>query len=233
MRTEEITPAIMCCNEEYWIYYCLRDLVKIFGTAVVLDTGSVDNTVPIIKEYFPQVHLLEHAYHGNPTMVGNGRNVLREIVETPWMFLVDADEIWIENKLRRILEFEINPGVEVVMVAGWNVEDCEGKLQLRTNDLANRDGLFSRDIKWTALHYPFEGYGLEEYIEKGKGQYLPANEIYAWHMRHTLRSSKNWETFFRKDKINFYPYSGPFEDLPDNWIGEVNPKIINPYLSVI
>lgn len=227
-----ICPCIMCKNEDYWIYYTLRDLVKVFGSALVLDTGSTDKTKDIIKTYYPQVKLIEEDYGNDDKKIGNGRNVLREECPTEWMFLVDADEVWREDKLQVIINTNIQPQVEVVMVAGWNVQDVDGQLMLRTNDLANRDGLFSKNIKWNRLDYPFEGYGLvENYISQGKGQYIPAPTCYAWHVRHTQRSSKNWDAFFRKNKMGFYPYSGPFEPMPKDWIGEINPDIFNPYLS--
>lgn len=236
LSVDNITPILMVKNEDYWIGYVLRDLLKVFPKVIMLDTGSTDNTLPIASELADtssnsELIIIEHHYGNDAAKIGNGRNIMREICPTHWMFLVDGDEIWREDKLLNILTHSVEDNVEVIMVAGWNVQDVDGKLQLRTNDLANRDGLFAPNIRWNALHYPFEGYGLvENYIKKGKGMYLPARECYAWHMRHTLRSSRNWETFFRKDKINFYPYSGPFEDLPEDWLGDVNPIWQNPYL---
>lgn len=239
MDVKSITPGIMCKNEENWIHFCLRDLLKVFDKVILLDTGSTDRTIEYALETAKQtegkLQLIQHNYGSDAVKIGNGRNVLRETCETEWLFLVDSDELWQEDKLKRMLEFEIEPGVDVVMVAGWNVEDIDGKLKLRTHDLANRDGLFSRNIKWSSLHYPFEGYRLvEDYIEKGKAQYLPATEVFAWHMRHTIRSSKNWDTYFRKDKLGFYLYGGipsqTYEDLPDGWIGEIDCRFFNPYL---
>lgn len=233
MNINDLTPCCMMKNEEFWVYYSLRDILKVFGRAIILDTGSTDSTLDIIKEVSVgyDVKLIEENYGTDAVKIGNGRNVLREECPTHFLFLWDADELWCEDKLRKMLTYDINEGVDVVMVAGWNVQDVDNKLKLRTNDLANRDGLFSPNIRWNALSYPFEGYGLvENYISKGKGQYLPSKEVFAWHCRHTLRSSKNWETFFRKDKIGFYPYNGPFEDLPENWLGEINCKYPNPYL---
>lgn len=227
-----ICPIIMCKNEEFWIYYVLRDVVKVFGGAIVLDTGSTDDTKDIIKKYYPQVELVEENYGDDAKKIGNGRNVMIEMCPTEWMFLIDADEIWRTDKLQAIINLEIKPNVEVVMVGSWNIEDVNGKLMLRSNDLANRDGLFSKNVRWSALDYPFEGYGLvENYIEKGKGQYIPAPDCYAWHMRHTKRSRKNYDAYFRKNKIGFYPYKGgAYEDLPAGWIGDIHPDIFNSYL---
>lgn len=239
LSVDNITPCVMAKNEEYWIYYCLRDLLKVFPQVILLDTGSIDATVEIAK-YVNEAStgnliLMQDDYQNDPIKIGDGRNVMREACPTHWMFLVDADEIWREDKLRNILCYDAEDRVEVIMVAGWNVQDIDGQLQLRTHDLANRDGLFAPTIRWKALEYPFEGYGLvENYLSKNKGMYLPALECYAWHMRHTLRSSANWDTYFRKDKLGYYPYGSKegqtFEDMPEGWIGDVDCHYPNPYL---
>lgn len=236
LSVDNLCPTLMCRNEEFWCGYVLRDLLKVFPKVLVLDTGSTDRTVEIIKTVaadYPgsELMLIEEHYGNDAAKIGNGRNIMREACPTHWQFLIDMDEIWREDKLHNVLKHEIADEVEVVMLAGWNVQDVDGKLKLRTNDLANRDGLMGPNIRWNALSYPFEGYGLvENYISQGKGAYLPARECFAWHMRHTLRSSKNWETFFRKDKINFYPYAGPFEDMPEGWLGPIDTRFANPYL---
>lgn len=244
LSVDTVTPCLMIKNEEYWIHYVVRDLFKVFPTVLILDTGSTDRTMDIIKrtarDYSPTpgfggLILIEDNYNNDPVRIGNGRNVMREACPTYWMFLIDGDEIWREEKLRNIFMYHTKEETEVIMVAGWNVEDVNGKLQLRTNDLANRDGLMSPNIHWQAKDYPFEGYGLvENYISKGKGMYLPAHECYAWHMRHTLRSSANWDAYFRKSKLGFYPYGHEegqtFEDLPEGWLGEIDCQYPNPYL---
>lgn len=235
LTIENITPCIQCKNEEYWIHYVLRDPLKVFGKAIILDTGSTDLTKDIIwqtvEEVGGRVVLIQENYGNNANKIGNGRNVLRAECSTPYMFLIDGDEIYTEAVLHKMLTFEVSDKAEVIMLGSWNVEEVEGQLKLRTNDLANKDSLFTPTVRWTALDYPFEGYGLgAEYVDQGKAVYLPAPEVYSWHMRHTRRSSKNWEAYFRKDKMNYYPYKGPWEELPQDWLGQVNPLFPNPYL---
>ena len=50
MKREDITPCLMIKNEDYWIKYVLRDILKVFGRAIVLDTGSTDSTKEKIRE---------------------------------------------------------------------------------------------------------------------------------------------------------------------------------------
>lgn len=226
----DITPGIMCVNEDYWIYYTLRDLYKVFPQVIVLDTGSDDSTKHIIKTEYPKVTLIEESYGHDANLIGNGRNVLRGLCKTHWLFIVDGDEIWRKDNLLKIFEHEVRDDTGVVMLGLANVEDREGKLFLREHDYSNRDGLFCPEIRWTRTDYPFESYGLSGTFSMDRVHYLNAHEIYAYHVRHTQRSSRNNAAFFRTNKYNYFPYSGSYVDLPKDWIGKVNPKYPNPYL---
>lgn len=230
LTPEIITPAVQVANEDHWIFYTLRDISEIFPNIIVLDTGSDDATKHIIKTYYPQVHLIEECYGHDPDKIGNGRNVMRKVCQTHFMFIVDSDEIWFKKNLLKIFEHEVKSDVGVVMLGLANVEDVDGKLMLRSNDYSNRDALFAPDIKWDRVGYPFEGYGLGDYFPMDRVHYINAHEVFAYHMRHSIRSSRDEAVYFRKHKYNYYPYNGPWEELPEDWIGTINPDIINPYL---
>lgn len=146
------------------------------------------------------------------------------------MFIIDSDEIWFKKNLLKIFEHEVKQDVGVVMLGLANVEDIDGKLMLRSSDYSNRDALFAPDIKWDRTSYPFEGYGLGDYFPMDRVHYINAHEVFAYHMRHSIRSSRDEAVYFRKHKYNYYPYNGPWEELPEDWIGTINPDIINPYL---
>ena len=226
----------MCKNEDFWIHYVIRDLLKVFPMTIILDTGSTDKTKEIIKRTeekigIGKIQLIEENYGNDGDRIGNGRNIMRQVCPTHWMFLIDGDEIWLEDRLRRLLEFEIEPNKEIVMVGWWKIDDVNGQLKLRTNDMANRDGLIGPNVKWTRLDYPFEGYRLvEDYVEKGLVQYIPAHEVYGWHLRDTQRSSDNDNVYFRQEKAGYYPYNGPFEDPPEGWLGEIDEEFCNRYI---
>lgn len=230
LTPESITPCIQVCNEDYWIFYTLKDLYEIFPQIIVLDTGSDDSTKSIIKDYYPKIQLIEECYGHDNHKIGNGRNVLRDSCQTHWMMIVDSDELWPKRNLLKIFDQEVGDTIGVIMLGLANVEDIDGKLMLRSNDYSNRDALFSPDIKWTRTDYPFESYGLAGGFPWERVHYLNAHEYYAYHLRHTVRSSRNGAVYFRQEKYNYFPYQGPWEELPIDWLGEINFDLPNPYL---
>lgn len=231
LEAKDITPGIMCVNEDAWIWYTLRDLYAIFPEVIVLDTGSDDLTKEIIKTEYPKVILIEECYGHDANKIGNGRNVLREACKTHWLAIVDGDEVWRTNNLLKIFEHEVKDDTGVVMLGLANVEDIgDRKLRLRTHDYSNRDGLFAPDIRWTRTDYPFESYGLSGSFSMDRVHYLNAHEHYAYHMRHTVRSTKNENAFYRTEKYTYFPYSAEYSELPEGWIGEINHRWPNFYL---
>jgi glycosyltransferase involved in cell wall biosynthesis len=232
LSVDNITPVTMVVNEEYWIYNTLYWPLKIFPKVIMLDTGSTDNTIKIASRVSEDVrgNLVVHCenYGGDANKIGNGRNVLREMVGTHWMFLIDGDEIWDEPQLMRLLEKEVPNNIQVCMAGSRNVEDVDGKLMQRTHDTANKDILFAPDVRWTKVDYPFEGYGLGDNLPMEVVQYFDAADVFLWHVRHTLRSGKNSEAFFRDNKFRYFPYDKGHEELSADWPGSelVN---CNPY----
>lgn len=230
MNVHDITPALMVKNEEYWIHYTVKELLITFPKVLVLDTGSTDATKTIIRETAQAVNgnlqLIEEDYGSDANLIGAGRNVLRQLVDTHWMFLVDGDEIWTQPQLEALLASDIAAGIKVVMAGNNNVEDVNGQLKIRTHDMANKDILFAPDVTWTRTDYPFEGYGLANTLPMTQVQYLPADKVFAYHMRHTQRSSQ--QAFFRDEKYGYFPYDKGWHELPVNWVSKAH--YANPYL---
>lgn len=234
MLVTDLTPALMIRNEEYWIHYVLKDLLQVFPRIIVLDTGSTDDTKRIIRDTATVINcgkleLIEENYGSDASLIGNGRNILRALVDTKWMFLVDGDEIWTKPQLENLLAYDIPDGKQVVMAGNMNIEDINGQLKVRTHDMAGKDILFTKDVKWSRVDYPFEGYGLGNTLSMDKVQYLPCDKVFAYHMRHTQRSSQ--AAFFRDEKYNYFPYDKGWHNLPDGWYGDTfEVAHSNPYV---
>lgn len=236
MDASLMTPAIHCKNEAYWIHYVLRDLFKVFGRVCMIDTGSNDFTVEHAKstavDMGAELNLTVEYMGDDPIQIGRCSTRLREMIDTPWMLLVDGDEIWREAQLRRLLEmFDPQPDCEVGMILGRNLAVVAGQIMERDGFAADR--LFSSAVKWDMREdYPFQSHGLEGRLDAGRGYQFDHSQVYFWHMRHVPRSPRDQDAYFRDTKRSYYPYDGDYTPLPDGWIGEINPKYPNPYLGV-
>lgn len=235
MDINTITPAIFCKNEEYWIHYVLRDLLKTFECVVMLDTGSHDRTKEIARATVSAVGagrlmLIEEDYGDDPHRIGNSPNVLREAVKTYWMLLLAGDEILLEEQLLALRHLELDSHKHKVgMIRGINVSECDNQLMRRLDEFS-ADKFFDPTVRWTTTEYPFEGYGQHELLERGLVGYLDSNRFYYWHVRHCARSSLDGVTYFRMTKADYYQYQGELLPMPDGWPGPALVETPNPYL---
>jgi len=233
----DVTPALHVRNEAYWIHYVLRDVFKVFGRAHMIDTGSNDFTAEYAQSTAVEMGAeltLTIEYMGDDAIqIGRCPTRLREAIDTPWMLLVDGDEIWREAQLRRMLEeFDPTPDLEVGLVIGRNQAVVSGQLMER-GDQGCYDRLFSPAVKWDYRQdYPFQSHGLEQRIEAGRAHYLNSAEVWFWHMRHVPRSPNEDAAYFRATTRSYYPYDGEYTPIPADWLGEISSKYPNPFLGV-
>lgn len=233
MNLKDITPAIFCKNEEYWIHYVLRDLLQVFDRVVMLDTGSEDATKEIACKTAEHINgkfdLIEQFFGDDPHKIGECPNILRNEVKTFWMLLLAGDEVLRIDQLLKLKDIELDTTKYLVgMILGYNVRCVAGKL-VYGQDKFCADKFFAPGVYWTATEYPFEGYGQHLLAEQGLIGYLP-QDFYYWHVRHLQRSKFDETTYFRKTKIGYYPYDGPFVDMPADWLGEIA-SFPNPHLD--
>lgn len=105
-----ISAAIICKNESASIDKCLESL-KGFDEICVIDTGSEDNTVEIVKKYTDKV-FTDFKWNDN---FSDARNYANSKCTGDWIFVIDAD-----NRLV--------PPMKVVEGIGVEILDKDGKL---------------------------------------------------------------------------------------------------------
>jgi hypothetical protein len=153
------------------------------------------------------------------------------MVTTPWMLLVDGDEIWNEAGLRALMEYTVPDGKTVCMVNARNVRLCDGRPMRAEGWSADR--LFAPGIRWDkCCEFPFQSYSLNDTFDRNLVHYIEHGDVWFWHVRHLVRSSKDADSFFRMEKLGYFPYSGPYTELPADWCGQVESDWPNPYLGV-
>jgi glycosyltransferase involved in cell wall biosynthesis len=103
----EISGVIMVKNQEQYIHNCISSVLPIVDELIVMDTGSTDRTLEIVKSFEDEkICIKEDAWKEDFAFM---RNKLVSYSSHNWIFVVDADEVvsTIENpdELKKVLLF--------------------------------------------------------------------------------------------------------------------------------
>lgn len=81
------------------------------STIVVVDDGSTDNTREVLDSYGGKIQVIHQSNQG----LSVARNVGIDAAKTEFVALLDADDVWLDNKLQLQLElYDANPDFELV-----------------------------------------------------------------------------------------------------------------------
>lgn len=106
-------------NEDRYVWFSIMSVIEHVDKILVYDTGSTDNTVKIIQEIkkkYPAKVIIKEV--GNVDVYGFTR-VRQEMLEATcadWFLILDADEIWWEEGIVKLIEtINENPKLESVV----------------------------------------------------------------------------------------------------------------------
>ncbi|SFB74995.1 Glycosyl transferase family 2 [Massilia yuzhufengensis] len=119
-----ISVVIPCYNAEAYIAATIRSVLAqdIDGMElIVVDDGSSDGSVALVRAQFPQVRLVQQANAG----VAAARNHGIALARGTWVAFIDADDIWLPGKLRA--QFEQMAAIEGCRMSytAWKVWPCQ------------------------------------------------------------------------------------------------------------
>ena len=121
MAPPDVSVVVVTWNALPWVERCL-DSVR-GRDVVVVDNGSTDGTVALVRERFPDVRVVEQANRG----MGGGNNTGMEVADGRYFFLLNSDAWVTEGSLDRLVAFaDGNPEVAVV---GPRLLNPDGSLQ--------------------------------------------------------------------------------------------------------
>ena len=215
-------PVVMCRNEERFIERVLWPLWQVWPTVLVGDTGSTDDTLPILRRLRDEGHVELFAYEQlSMKAVGQVRKWLAEAARARgarYAFMVDADEIYSLAALRHCYEEGVPDGTTLGFTAGMLIdEDPDGSFyELKPEvGLTGRTTIFLPEDSWHGEH-PFESMGA---FEDGKYHHyfsVPAGyRFHHVHLHRLVRSSKDGEIPHRVGKRKQFSMM----DKPGDWRG--------------
>jgi glycosyltransferase involved in cell wall biosynthesis len=106
-RMNNLTAVVLTKNEENYIQECINNL-KWCEEILVLDSLSTDRTVEIVKQQGANVVLRPFCNFADQ------RNAAIDLVDTEWIFFVDADE-----RIPEVLAKEIRLAIQNPGINGW------------------------------------------------------------------------------------------------------------------
>jgi hypothetical protein len=205
MSSSKIIVHCLVKNEERFIWYALKSTLPFVDKIMVWDTGSTDNTIPIIKSIksrkisFKQVGEVDQ---DSFTLVRQ-----QMLDETPkkytWLMVLDGDEIWSRSSIQKVVDTaRTSLETESVVVRTHNlVGDIYHRLpeSLGQYQLAGKKGHLAlrlmnlKKIKGLCLKKPHgqQGYfdSKDRLVQERELEKIKFVDVYYHHATHLQRSA--------------------------------------------
>ncbi len=207
----ELTAHVMIRNEEYWLGYVLDSLLQVMDEVIVVDTGSSDNTVDVVRRVMkehPNCRTQFLCYgHLTPEENGQARQWMTDRTHTEWAMIVDGDEYYAPETLQKIKSTPLPPTARLGFTTLQVLQHKDGKFWLA--ERWSKQALFhAPTTRWTGK-YPFEG--PEPWYAQPETFYYYEDTI-GLDFHHLMRSGQDMNTPHRHDNIRVpQPVSSPFE----------------------
>jgi glycosyltransferase involved in cell wall biosynthesis len=197
-----ISAHMIVKNEDQWVGYSLKSILPYVDEVLVTDTGSTDKTLSIIKSIKSDKLKLTCITASTPAEITKARSDQLERTSMPWIWIVDADEIYPERTARECVDLIQNKEIEGILVrrydllgdiyhrqlesvGSYTLFGHTGHLLVRLVNLDKLKGLSYRG------DYPLEGF----YDRDGNSilthdaSLWPATKNYLYHAMYLKRSS--------------------------------------------
>lgn len=117
----DVSVVVVTWNALPWLEQCLESVRG--QEIVVVDHGSTDGTLEVVRERFPEVRLIEQENKG----MGGGNNAGMRAVDGRYFFLLNSDAWVVDDALERLVAFaDEHPEAAVV---GPKLLNTDGTLQ--------------------------------------------------------------------------------------------------------
>ncbi len=114
-----ITAHTLIKNEENFIWYSICSIAKYVDQIFIWDTGSTDNTNEIVRElikkYKNKIHYRQIG-EVDATKYSSVRQQMLEETKTDWIFILDGDEVWWDESIKKVVEKINNKSKEIESV---------------------------------------------------------------------------------------------------------------------
>ena len=200
-------------NEERFVWYAIQSVIDSVDEVLVYDTGSTDKTVEIIQTIQSPKLLFEQKGPADPARHTRLRQEMLERTKTDWVLILDGDEIWPGEQIKKLrAEIEnTDKSIGIVKVYGcvgdiyhysrrikysypWGLEGPYAMRLFRSTQRLKWDAPYGRDTLLTLNGNPAV-----------KQENCLVSDAYYLHCSALIRSGKDEEIFHRlKKRREFY-----------------------------
>ncbi|OGY21997.1 MAG: hypothetical protein A3A65_03060 [Candidatus Chisholmbacteria bacterium RIFCSPLOWO2_01_FULL_49_14] len=212
MKEPGITAQMLVKNEEYWIWYSVRSILPFANKVMIFDTGSTDETSKIIGSIHSAKLTVDEK--GDATRQGlvQLRNEMKQRTTTDWILLVDGDEVWPRESLKKL-----GDALKGAPRKTWGIvvrtRNCVGDVWHYQPEAAGRYELLGRKghlsirayrnlpgFKWQG-EYPNEAFcDTDGKPINGQDEHLRFIDTAYWHLTHLHRSTRTDHVIDRRSK---------------------------------
>ena len=180
----DITLCMIVKNEENNLKKCLESIKKYVSEIIIIDTGSVDKTKEIAREYSNKIY--DFKWCNN---FAKARNFSLEKASNDWVLVLDADEV--------ITEFNISINMESFK----NNEKLVGRIKrinIIEDEKGNKKYIERVNRLFNKKYYNYQGIIHEQVVAKSGLEYKTINiDIIADHIGYMQEIIKNTEKLKR------------------------------------
>ena len=121
MERPDVSVVVVTYNALPWLEQCLESVRG--REVVVVDHGSTDGTLDVVRERFPDTRIVEQDNKG----MGGGNNAGMQVASGRWFFLLNSDAWVVGDGLHRLVAYgDAHPDAAVV---GPRLRNTDGTLQ--------------------------------------------------------------------------------------------------------
>lgn len=158
-------------------WHALQGVLYAFEEIVVVDGGSSDGTVELLKQYEQEtdgkLRVVTHPFGGH---FARQRNIAVGHTATDWILFLDADEFLsapLADGLREIIGRAEADGVDCVGIPRLNFHDDRLQTSAGYRGLDYQYRLHRRDVYWTnPVHEVVEGYARRVELDIREGRFI-------------------------------------------------------------
>ncbi len=122
MGDPALSVIVVTFNGMPWVERCLESVAGA-GEVIVVDHGSTDGTLDLVRDRFPQARLIEQENRG----MGGGNNAGMRVAVGRYFLLLNSDAWIVDNALQELVEFaDAHPEAAVI---GPRLRNVDGSLQ--------------------------------------------------------------------------------------------------------